>query len=298
MSSDLRIDHRKGLLLTFAGGLLLSFDVPLLRLAASDAWTLTFVRGIMVFAAVLAYWGWRRMRGRGAPALIPGWAGFTVALIYGVSNFMFMAAVHLTTTANLVFILAFMSMFAALLSFVFLGERIALSTGLAMAAALSGVALIVGDGVGRGGLWGDLLAVGVAFGMAAALTLTRWSGRDMSLTPGPGHLFSSFLALFFAAPVMLEPAQWGWLGINGFFVVPLALGMLALGPRYISAPEVSMFFLLETVLAPIWVWLILDEHPSRMSLVGGTIVIAAIALHSLWQLTRLRERKQAARAAG
>lgn len=288
--TELRTDHRKGLALTFIGGFLLSIDVPLLRLAASDAWTLTFIRGIMVFLAICAYWAFRRLSGRYVPPLIPGRIGAAVALIYGLSNFMFMVAVHETTTANLVFILAFMPMFAALLSWMFLGERISVSTGLAMVAALLGVGIIVWDGFGQSSALGDLLALAVAFGMAAALTITRWSGLDVSLTPGAGHLMSSFLALFVAVPVMLEPAQWGWLGINGFLLVPLALGLLALGPRYLSSPEVAMFFLLETVLAPVWVWLILNERPSQASLVGGTIVISAIIAHSLWQLSASKKR--------
>ena len=288
--TELRTDHRKGLVLTFIGGFLLSIDVPLLRLAASDAWTLTFIRGIMVFLAICAYWAFRRLSGKYVPRIVPGRIGFIVALIYGLSNFMFMVAVHETTTANLVFILAFMPMFAALLSWMFLGERISVSTGLAMAAALLGVAIIVWDGFGQSSALGDLLALAVAFGMAAALTITRWSGLDVSLTPGVGHLMSSFLALFVAVPVMLEPAQWGWLGINGFLLVPLALGLLALGPRYLSSPEVAMFFLLETVLAPVWVWLILNERPSQASLVGGTIVISAIVAHSLWQLSTSKKR--------
>ena len=288
--TELRTDHQKGLVLTFIGGFLLSFDVPLLRLAASDAWTVAFFRGVMVFLAICAYWAFRRFSGRYVPQLIPGKAGASVVFIYGLSSFMFMIAVHETTTANLVFILAFMPMFAALLSWMFLGERIRLSTGLAMAAALFGVGIIVWDGFGQSNALGDLMALAVAFGMAAALTITRWSGRDMSLTPGTGHLFSSFLALLVAMPVMLEPAQWGWLGVNGFLLVPLALGLLALGPRYLSAPEVAMFFLLETVFAPVWVWLILNERPSQVSLIGGAIVISAIITHSLWQLSASKKR--------
>lgn len=276
-------------MLTFIGGLLISLDVPMLRLAASDAWTLTFVRGIIVFAAFGAYWLFRRLTSGYTPPLIHGWIGLCVSLIYGLSNFMFMMAVHETTTANLVFILAFMPMFAALLSWVFLGERIKFATGLAMAAALLGVGIIVWDGIGQGSMLGDMLALAVAFGMAAALTITRWSGLDLSLSPGAGHLLSSFLALLVATPVMLAPAQWAWISFNGFLVVPLALGFLALGPKYLSSPEVAMFFLLETVLAPIWVWLIFMERPSPLSFAGGIVVICAIIAHSAWQLLTYRK---------
>jgi drug/metabolite transporter (DMT)-like permease len=77
-----------------------------------------------------------------------------------------------------------------------------------------------------------------------------------------------------------------WILFNGAVMMPLALWCLATGPRYLSAPEVGMFYLLETVLAPIWVWLIFAETPTTMTLVGGGILVAAIAAHSVWMVRR------------
>jgi drug/metabolite transporter (DMT)-like permease len=54
-----------------------------------------------------------------------------------------------------------------------------------------------------------------------------------------------------------------------------------------------MFYLLETVLAPVWVWLIFAEAPSRNSLIGGTILVTALVAHSLWQLHQGRKRRAA-----
>ena len=76
--------------------------------------------------------------------------------------------------------------------------------------------------------------------------------------------------------------------------MPLSFFCLATGPRYISGPEVAMFYLLETVLAPIWVWMIFAEAPSRNSLIGGSILIAALVAHSLWQILEGRRRRAAA----
>jgi drug/metabolite transporter (DMT)-like permease len=73
--------------------------------------------------------------------------------------------------------------------------------------------------------------------------------------------------------------------------MPISFFCLANGPKYISGPEVAMFYLLETVLAPIWVWLIFAETPSRNSLIGGTILIVTLVVHSLWQLHEGRKRR-------
>ena len=85
-------------------------------------------------------------------------------------------------------------------------------------------------------------------------------------------------------------APW-WIVFNGAVIMPISFFCLAAGPRYISGPEVSMFYLLETVFAPVWVWLIFAEVPSRNSLIGGTILIVTLVAHSLWQLHEGRRRR-------
>jgi drug/metabolite transporter (DMT)-like permease len=75
--------------------------------------------------------------------------------------------------------------------------------------------------------------------------------------------------------------------------MPISFFCLATGPRYISGPEVAMFYLLETILAPVWVWMIFSETPSRNSMIGGVILIATLVLHSLWQLNEGRKRRAA-----
>jgi drug/metabolite transporter (DMT)-like permease len=73
--------------------------------------------------------------------------------------------------------------------------------------------------------------------------------------------------------------------------MPLSFFCLATGPRYITGPEVAMFYLLETVLAPIWMWMIFYEVPSRNSLIGGSILIVALVAHAVWQLSQGRKRR-------
>jgi drug/metabolite transporter (DMT)-like permease len=75
--------------------------------------------------------------------------------------------------------------------------------------------------------------------------------------------------------------------------MPISFFCLAAAPRYISGAEVAMFYLLETVLAPVWVWIVFSETPSRNSLIGGTILVVALVAHSLWQLVQGRRRRAA-----
>jgi drug/metabolite transporter (DMT)-like permease len=275
--------HQKGVLLTSFGGILFTFDIPLLRLAGDDAWTLIFGRGVFLCLAITAWWFfWYRMRGHKVP-FINGRAGLIVAVTNTAANLMFIAAVTMTTAANLVFILALNPILCAIIARVFLGEKLHNWTWAAVVMSFLGVVIIGADGLTTGTLPGDLLAFGVALMTAIALTVIRKSGKNVVSSLAVGSFASAVFASFWAAPLALSFAGWGWLGLNGLIVIPLASALIALGPRYLPAPEVAMFFLLDTMLTPIWIWMIFGELPTPVSMLGGTIVIVTLTAHSLWR---------------
>lgn len=283
--------HAKGLMITAFGGLILTVDIPLIRLASGDTWSIMLVRSAVTFAAAVVIWAVWRSFSRNAPSLAPGWMGVAVAALYGLTSIFFMLAVYRTSTANLVFILAFNTVFSALLSWIFLKERPRPATLIAMAVMIVGVLIIVGDGISAGNFTGDMLALASSFSVASAITLTRASGKDMGFTALSGVLLPAVIAVFFVAQDGYRiDAPW-WILFNGAIVMPLAFYCLATGPRWLSGPEVAMFYLLETVLAPVWVWMIFDEAPTRNALIGGVILIVALIAHSLWQLWDGRRRR-------
>ncbi|MCA1489974.1 DMT family transporter [Sinorhizobium alkalisoli] len=276
--------HRRGLAITGLGGLALSFDIPLIRSANGEVWSLLALRSLSTFAvAILAWFVINRVLRR-PTALIPGKAGLMAGLFYGINSFTFLLAVFNTSTANVVFILAFTSMFAAILSWIFLKERPSRATLLTMAFMLLGVGVIVADGLESGHFFGDAMAACSAFLLASAITVSRASGRDMALVPLTTAIFPALAALLLLPSDGFSIAEPGYILVNGLVVIPLAFFCLATGPRYLSAPEVGMFYLLETVLAPIWVWIIFSETPTAQTLLGGAILILALVGHSLRQM--------------
>jgi drug/metabolite transporter (DMT)-like permease len=286
-------NHAKGLLLTAIGGLALTVDIPLIKLASGEPWSILLVRCIATFVAALLIWLVWRAVAKNVPPLVPGVAGYAVAALYGLSSLTFITAVYTTSTANLVFILAFNTMFAALLSWLFLKERPRPVTFAAMGAMIIGVGIIVSDSVGSGNLFGDMMAACSAFFIATAITITRATGKDMGFTSLVAVILPAAVALFMVADSGYRiDAPW-WIIFNGVVIMPLAFFCLATGPKYISGPEVAMFYLLETVLAPVWVWLIFSEAPTTRSLIGGVILIVALVAHSLWQLVEGRRRRAA-----
>lgn len=286
-------NYRKGLIITAVGGLVLTFDIPLIRLAGGEPWSVLMLRTGTTFFAALVIWTVWRMLSQDAPRLVPGRTGVIVSALYGLTSLAFISAVYSTSTANVAFILAFNPMFAAIFAWVFLKERPTPATLLAMAVMIVGVLIIVYDSVGNGTVFGDLMALASAFLVASAITVSRSSKEDMGFTSLIGVVFPFLVAAAMVGQAGYRvDAPW-WIIFNGAVVMPLSFFCLASGPRYISGGEVAMFYLLETVLAPVWVWAIFSETPSRNSLIGGAILIAALIAHSLRQLYETRRRSLA-----
>jgi drug/metabolite transporter (DMT)-like permease len=278
-------DHRRGLLLTAIGAVLFTFDVPLIRLAASDKWTLMFSRGLLLFLAMTILWMVFQRGWRGSVSYISGGAGIIAAISSTLANLMFLAAVTETTAANLVFIIGLNPVICAVLAWMVLREHVPWQTWLAIALALFGVGIIGWSGHKAGTSTGDLLAFGVACCMAVTLTAARWSGKNIMTSLAIGSLASACIAAFWATPAALPPISWGWLAINALMVVPVAMALLIIGPRYLPASEVAMFFLLELILTPLWMWLIFGEAPTKEAFCGGAIIFCTLLGHSIWRLT-------------
>jgi drug/metabolite transporter (DMT)-like permease len=281
-------DHRRGLVLTAIGGLLFTFDVPLVRLAMADPTTLIFARGLLLAIAITVFWAAVNHYRRTKTPFIDGQAGVIVAITNTLANVMFLTAVNKTTAANLVFILALNPVFCALLAWLFLRERVHQWTWTAVAFSFAGVGIIVWDGLSVGTYVGDILAVGVALCTAIALTVVRQTGKNVVTSLAIGSLASALFVSFWAQPTSLPLVSWGWIAINGLIVIPLAAGLIAVGPRYLPAPEVAMFFLLDVVFTPVWMWLIFHELPTFRAFVGGLIVFLTLLAHSFWRYASSR----------
>lgn len=285
-----------GIFLALSGGLLISIDIPIIRLADSDPWLFMVARGLGLFVILGLFlrYGRHLTDTPPNPFADPDWV--LVGILYGICNILFTISVFNTSTANLVFILAFNPMIAACFAWWLIGERPSAITWAAIVLTMVGVAIIVGDGL-QGGTWfGDLTALATAAFLALSLTCARRSGKDLSLTGCLGGLIAAFFALPMALLYSEAPGVPFWLFLNVLILAPLTGFTLTLAPRYIPAPQVAMFFLLETVLAPVWVWLIFSEIPSQNTLIGGGIVLFAIAGHSYFQLLKAREPQALANA--
>jgi drug/metabolite transporter (DMT)-like permease len=278
----------RGLALAATGGLALSVDIPLIRLSGGDVWSVQFVRGLMIAPiGVIAWLLARRFAGWTEP-LMPGLLSLPIALFYALSSALFFFAVFNTSTANLVFILAFNPMLAALFGWFLMKERPAPQTFLAMVVMLLGVFIIVKNGLAAGNWQGDFAALLSAASIACTITLSRKSGRNHGFTV----MMAQIGPVLISFPIILGKGvnvpDIGWMMLNGMIFLPLAFFCLAAAPRFIGAAESAMFYLLETVLAPVWVWFVFAEKPTENALLGGAILLAALVVHTVWEMRRER----------
>ena len=281
--------HARGLLLALTGVLLVSFDALLVRLAVAPHWDIVFWRGWLI-GLTLGVWmllSGQRLRlppGAGPRALL----AIAVLMLAG-NTVLFVLSVSFTAAANTVVILAASPFFAALFSRVFLGEAIRVRTWVAIVVSIAGVIVVFGGGLGGGHALGDFFALTLAVCMGAQLTILRRfpTVPRLPLIALSGAV-AGLMALPFAAPLELGAQSYVVVGVMGVVQMPLAMVLMAVATRYLPAPEVSLCLLLETVLAPIWVWWVLREAVPSLTAVGGTLILLTLAVHA-W--LALREEK-------
>jgi drug/metabolite transporter (DMT)-like permease len=209
-----------------------------------------------------------------------GGAGIAVALCVAIASGSFIGALNHASVARVLFILAVAPVLAALLAWATLGEPISRRTALAMVVALCGVAVMLGA-PGEASLTGDGLAFVAALAFSVMIVITRWR-HEVSMAPATCLSQAILVVAFlpFATPGEISGDDLAWLAALGIGQIGLGFALLTIGARLIPAAQVGLITLLEVVLGPVWVWVALDERPGTLTLVGGTIVIAAIVLQT------------------
>jgi len=282
----------KGILMSIGGVLILSPDSLLIRLAALDDYTLLFYRGLFpVFTISLILLLYYRGRLLGA-LLRMGGAGLLNGFLFACINISFISAIQRTTVANTLLFLSSAPIFAALLSLIVLRENQRPSTWVVILLSLVSI-FIIGWGSYGNGLLGDFFALVCALVTACSAVLIRLK-KDIDLVPSVviGSIFTACFALFQAPELTITTSQLAYVGIIGFILIPLAFIALTIAPRFTSSAEVQLVYLLESILGPLWVWLVIRETPSLNTLIGGSMLLLTVAWFAQHTL------KQESRAAG
>jgi drug/metabolite transporter (DMT)-like permease len=290
MAATLHMPHlARGRAMVAGAALLWSMAGILARLVEADAWTISFWRSLLGGLFLLAVVAIRAGGDIAAPFRAMGRVGWFLGCWLGVEAVLFILAFAHTTIANALIIIAVNPLIAALLGWLVLQERIALHTAAALAVSLMGVTYMVWGSVGGGSALGDLLALAVALGFAVVIVTIRRNG-DVDLLPAMAvaGFVGAAVALPFAAPFSISLGDIGYLALFGFGEFGLSLVLFTAGTRLVPTVEVALLGLVETALAPIWVWLAVGEAPGPRALVGGAIVLGTLLLYTIADWRRAR----------
>lgn len=282
-----------GVAAVLAAALCTSLSGLLVRVVSdADGWQILFWRSVFCIGTLAAYLLWRHGARTGDRFLSIGRTGLLCSATLGCSFFTFIFALTNTTVANVAFTVGMAPVFAALLGWIFLGERVALRTAAFIALSLGGVGLMFGDGMATGGLVGNAFALATCLFYSSTIVLLR-RGRRVDMIPAVtiAALWSAVVALLFA-PAGMEVSGYDMAIIGIMGVVQLALQYIffTLGVRHMPAAQAALLGRATVVLAPFWAWLGVGEIPSGLTLAGGGLVLAAVLGQGLSALWRSRER--------
>ena len=279
----------RGTLVTALGVLALSPDTLMIRLVNDvDDFTVQFYRYMLNGLTLLFLY---TLRGDLRKFVHLGWTGVLAGLVWGVSNLTFTWAVQSTAVANVLTILAGGNLcFTSILSFLLLGERIPRYTMVACLSAFAAILLTFSDQLaGKSAQWqGNALALFASLTLALYFVLVRLAGETLDMVPCNiiAGLFVGFISLILGA----KPSSVAlgsdclYLVLQGCILLTVSFALLTVGGSMISAPEVSMLLLLETLLGPVWVFLGGFEAPPPNTIYGGVLLILTIVLHSAYAL--------------
>lgn len=281
----MKTEYLKGLLLTALGVLFLSFDALLIRLINAESFSLLFWRGLLISLMVSL---WCRYRYPGQPLFYSDWASIRSGLFYALSAICFVIAINNTSVVNVLVIISVQPLFAVLIARVFIGERSAPITWFAIIICIFGILWVLKDSWSVSNITGELFALCAAVFISAKFVNDR-GARHKDMTPAliTGGLMMAFVSLFYASPLALTGADWGWMLLLCVVIIPTAFVMITLGPTRIPAAEVGMLMLLETVFGSLLVWLFLSEVPSASAFQGGALILGSLMLHAYIKWRRI-----------
>ena len=279
-------NKQKGTLLAFIGVMIITPDALIIRSVSVETWDLLFYRSLLPGLALLVgYFIFLNHRALDDFMSI-GVPGLINALLVLGANVTFVMALANTDVANALIMISLVPIIAAIFSFIFLNEKPEIITWFCSFGCLLAVIFIFYESYELNKYLGDFYGLLCAIFVGASLTVMRGS-PEINFVPSYilGKLATAVLSAFFVSTFVI--------GIHDLLLISLMIitvgvsfVFISIAPQYISSPEVGIFFLLETSLGPLWVWLFIFEEPTQKTLIGGILIILLVFGHSYYMIKK------------
>ena len=271
-----------GYILLLFGGFCLSWGGFVIRsFEEASVWQILLLRSVFFMIALIAFLivTYKKntiniLKDAGLPAVLGG-------LVMSLSFIAFVVAMTNTTVANVVFIISTQTMFLAIFGYFYLKEKVSLISFISILLAMSGITVMVGDSLSSGSFFGNLVALAIPINFSILVMIIR---KNKNLDMVPAIFYSGIFSVIYGIILSESFIFTSHDLLMGFFLgVPqLAFGFICItiGSRSTPSTTIGLLMLSETLCAPIWVWLFLNEIPPLSVFIGGSIIILAIILKS------------------
>ena len=271
-----------GYFLLLFGGFCLSWGGFIIRsFEEASVWQILLLRSFFFMIALMIFLiatykknTIKIIKDAGYPAVFGG-------LVMSLSFIAFVVSMSITTVANVVFIISTQTMFLAIFGYFYLKEKISLISFFSILLAMGGITIMVGDSLSTGSFFGNIVALAIPINFSILVMIIR---KNKNLDMVPAIFYSGIFSIVYGLILSESRAFTNRDILMGFFLgVPqLAFGFICItiGSRTTPSTTIGLLMLTETLFAPIWVWLFLNEIPPLSVLIGGTVIILAIILKS------------------
>jgi drug/metabolite transporter (DMT)-like permease len=271
-----------GYILLLFGGFCLSWGGFIIRsFEEASIWQILFLRSFFFLLALIAFLfvtykknTFNIIKESGLPGLLGGF-------VLSFSFVAFVVAMSNTTVANVVFIISTQTMFLAIFGYFYLKEKVSLIGLISIFLAMSGIIIMVGDSISGGSLFGNVVALAIPINFAILVMIIR---KNTKVDMVPAIFYSGIFSLiygFFLAESFEFTKHDLWMGfLLGVPQLAVSFICITIGSRTVESATVGLLMLMETLCAPLWVWLFLNEIPPISVFIGGAVIISAIILKS------------------
>ena len=271
-----------GYILCLLGGFFLSWGGLIIRsFETNDIWQILLIRSFFFMIALIIFLVLTYKKNTIAVIKKSGLPAVVAGLFLSLSFVAYIVAMSKTSVANVVFIISTQTIFLAIFGYLFLREKINFKGFVAITLALVGIVVMIGDSIYQGTLFGNIVAFAIPINFTILVMIIRkFPKLDMVPAIFYSGIFSGMYGLFLSNNMYFSANDL----LMGFLLgVPqLAFGFICvtIGTKTTPAVTVGLLMLLETIFAPIWVWIFLNETPPLSVFTGGAIIIFAVILKS------------------
>lgn len=280
-------NNAKGLALTSLGVFIMSLESLFIKFTTVSPFLFSFYIGIFMFVSMASTLIFKKKEFMQKALKTSFLMLIVCATLMGTSNIFFITAVKTTTVANVVIIFSTAALFSALFAYLFYREKISKNIIYASFFMFVGLFIIFNDKLEIGSIKGNIYALlCTAFFATSYVILSKYKEMNRVILTAFSGIALSCISIFFCENLAIDLKTLAIVMTMGLLISPISRVLIGNGAIYISASEVSLLMIIETMMAPIWVWIFLNEVPSKYTFIGGSIIITTLIVNSIYTLKK------------